>query len=110
VRSSFRPWVRSLAATLVLLLGGAFVAPPAAADGVEAPAAARLSASVAVKLQTLQPPARAFVQGAPAASSEGRPFFRSPAGIAAIVLMVAGTGYVAYSASHDRKPVKSPIR
>jgi hypothetical protein len=94
-------------------LAGALGAPPAAAaDGVGAPGAGRLAAAVAVKLETLQPPAHAFVQAAPAAAPEsgGRPFFKSPAGVVAIVLMAVGTGYVVYSASHDRKPVKSPIR
>jgi hypothetical protein len=30
--------------------------------------------------------------------------------VAAIVLMAAGVAFTVYSVSHDRKPVKSPIR
>jgi hypothetical protein len=116
VSTSVRPWARALAAALALMLGVAFVAPPRANAG-EVPQSAtpgQLTASVAATLKTLPTDSRAVVQQtAPAAavSSEGgRSFFKTPGGAIAIALMAAGTGYMIYSASHDRKPVRSPIR
>ncbi len=37
-------------------------------------------------------------------------FFKTTAGRLTLVLMAAGIGFTIYSASHDTKPVKSPIR
>jgi hypothetical protein len=42
--------------------------------------------------------AQAGAQRAPQSSG----FFRSPAGIACLAVLAAGTGYAVYSASHDR--------
>ena len=39
-----------------------------------------------------------------------RSFFKTTAGKLTLGLMVAGLGFTVYSISHDRKPVKSPIR
>jgi len=88
-----------------------FSAPPAAAGEAKAIPARPLAAATVAKLATLAPSARAVTQETPASSSaDDRPFFRRPAGVAALVLMAAGAGYAIYSVSHDRKPVKSPIR
>jgi len=67
---------------------------------------------VASHLSQLAPDASAFAPQTSAAATApvSRPFLRTPAGVAAMVLMTAGAGYAIYSASHDRKPVKSPIR
>jgi hypothetical protein len=35
-------------------------------------------------------------------SADNRSFFRSPAGIACLAVIAAGTGYAIYSSSHDR--------
>jgi hypothetical protein len=75
----------------------------------------RLAATTAARLATLTPAKKAFAQTQPAASdstsgSDSRSFFRSRTGIAAIVLMVAGAGYVAYSIPKDNEKVHSPVR
>jgi hypothetical protein len=119
VRRRFTSWASPVAWALALILGFTFAAPPAltAADMGKAPmtprAPSRLAAATAAKLAVLAPAPRAFAQtpNAPASSeSDSKPFFRTPTGIAAIVLMVAGVSFAIYSANHDRKPVKSPIR
>ena len=50
-----------------------------------------------------------------AAPDKGNPrtdgsFFKTTAGRLTLGLMVVGLGFTVYSISHDRKPVKSPIR
>jgi len=50
-----------------------------------------------------------------AAPAKGNPrtdgsFFKTTAGRLTLGLMVVGAGLTIYSISHDRKPVKSPIR
>jgi hypothetical protein len=40
--------------------------------------------------------------GAQRSNSQSGGFFRSPAGIACLAVLGAGTGYALYSASHDR--------
>jgi hypothetical protein len=93
-----------------------FSAPPASAveAGSAAPAApSRLAATTAARLATLAPAPRAFAQAQSAPASSGtdaKSFFSTPTGVAAIVLMAAGVAFTVYSVSHDRKPVKSPIR
>ena len=39
---------------------------------------------------------------AQSSTPQGSGFFRSPAGIACLAVLAAGTGYAVYSASHDR--------
>ncbi len=107
-------WARPLAGALVLLLGLTFVAAPAvAAEKQAAPAKPTLAASARATVAAMRVPPRALAQvgASPSApKSEGRGFFKSPAGIAALVLMTAGTGYMVYSAFHDNDPVHSPFR
>jgi hypothetical protein len=118
VRSS-TAWARGAAALMALLTVLTFGAPPC--DASETPQTAvpkapekgkTLSASAAAHVAALAPPPRAFAQDPTAGASTGqsRSFFRSRTGIAAIVLMVAGAGYVAYSIPNDNEKVHSPIR
>ncbi len=111
-------WTSPVAGALALVMGLTYAAPPAttAAEAGKAPMArvsSRLSAATTAKLATLAPTPRAFAQAPsspPSSGGESKSFFGTPAGVAAIVLMVAGVGFAVYSANHDRKPVKSPIR
>lgn len=45
---------------------------------------------------------RSAKQSAPQRTPQSGGFFRSPAGIACLAVLGAGTGYALYSASHDR--------
>ena len=110
-------WTRPLAGLLAVVVGLTLAAPPAsAADAVavtKAPARSQLAATTAAKLAALAPAASAFAQTPPAAdtgSSDSRPFFKTPKGVAALVLMVVGAGYVAYRIPKDNEKVHSPIR
>ena len=104
-------WVSGLLAVAVAA-GGSRSA--VAAPLTSRPSPTRLSSSIAAHVAALSPTTRALAQTAPAPSSNtaesGRSFFRTPAGVAAIVLMVAGAGYVAYSIPKDNEKVHSPIR
>ena len=110
-------WTRPLAGLLAVVVGLTLAAPPAsAADAgavTKAPKRSPLATATAAKLATLAPAPGAFAQAAPAAEpapADSRPFFKTPTGIAAIVLMVAGAGYVAYRIPKDNEKVHSPIR
>lgn len=111
-------WTRPLGGLLAVVVGLALAAPPAsAADAVavtKAPAPSQLATTTAAKLATLAPAPSAFAQTAPAAdpaaSTDNRPFFKTPKGVAALVLMVAGAAYVAYRIPKDNEKVHSPIR
>ena len=110
-------WTRPLAGLLTLVVGLTLVAPPAsaadAAPPAKAPAPSRLAASTAARLATLAPSKHAFAQAAAdpdPSSSDNRSFFKTPTGVAAIVLMVAGAAYVAYRIPKDNEKVHSPIR
>jgi hypothetical protein len=78
-----------LVGALALAVGLAMAAPPALAG---------------------QPPSMKPGKTPLAASASSPSFFKTPKGIAVLVLIAAGVGYTAYSAVHDRQPVKSPIR
>jgi hypothetical protein len=70
-----------------------------------------LATATAAHVAALHPAPAAFAQETPAAaSSDSSSFFRSRTGVAAVVLMVAGAGFVAYSIGRDNKKVHSPIR
>jgi hypothetical protein len=102
-----------VAAALALLLGLTFSAVPAAAEPrPAAPAKHSLAAAAAAKVAAAPVSSRALAQAAPApvTTESGRSFFKSPAGVAAIVLMLAGSGWMVYSAYHDNDPVHSPYR
>jgi len=115
VKRTSMSWTRPVSVLLAALIAAG--APlSAAADPVKSyPAATRLSSSIAAKVGALSPSARALAQTAPAPDSSdtaesGRSFFRTPTGVAALVLMIAGAGYVAYSIPKDNEKVHSPIR
>jgi hypothetical protein len=101
------------AGLLALVVTSTVVTPPVSAAPVSG-GPSRLAASTAARLATLAPAKGAFAQTQPAADSsapsDSRSFFRSKTGIAAIVLMVVGAGYVAYSIPKDNEKVHSPIR
>jgi hypothetical protein len=107
-----------LAGLLALVVGLTVTAPASAADLVaptKAPAQSRLAATTAAKLAALAPAPSAFAQtqtppAADTGSSDTRSFFKTPTGVAAIILMVAGAGYVAYRIPKDNEKVHSPIR
>ena len=110
-------WTRPLAGLLAVVVGLTLVAPPvSAADAVavtKVPARSPLAAATAAKLATLAPAPAAFAQAAPAADpapADNRPFFKTTKGVVALVLMVAGAGYVAYRIPKDNEKVHSPIR
>lgn len=111
-------WTRPLAGLLTLVVGLTLVAPPVsaaeAATPTKAPSQSRLAASTSARLATLAPSRRAFAQAATAdpstSSTDTRSFFKTPTGVAAIVLMVAGAAYVAYRIPKDNQKVHSPIR
>lgn len=108
------PWARPLAGALVFLLGLTLVTPAVAAPQKQAALAKpTLAASARAQVAAMKVPPRALTQvgASPSApQSEGKSFFKSPAGVCALVLMTAGTGYMVYSAFHDNKPVHSPFR
>jgi hypothetical protein len=109
---------RPLAGALAVLVGLTFVAPPAFAAESKAPwaaAAQPLAASAAAMVEAL--PAAAVAQAAPAAPSaakpastttQGKSFFKTPTGVASLVLLGGALGYMAYSFSNGR--VKSPAK
>ena len=115
MRRRMTSWARPLAGVLALVVGMTLAAPPASAAEAKASTPAgtsRLAATTAARIAKLAPAPRAFAQAqaAPAAATDSKSFFSTPTGVAAIVLMAAGVGFAIYSANHDRKPVKSPVR
>jgi len=110
-------WARALAGALAFVFGLAMAAPAAAGPlpplRTTAPAAAPLATAAAARVDALTPAQLASVapqttEAAPSTSSPS--FFKTGKGVAVLALLAAGVGYTAYSAVHDRKPVKSPIR
>jgi hypothetical protein len=91
---------------------GATGAPCAAAEKTppqKKPTASLTRLSPATQAILVAPaPVLAQQTGDKAASPGG--FFRSKRGAVALVLMGAGAGFTLWSISHDRKPVRSPIR
>jgi hypothetical protein len=100
---------RLVSASLAVVLLVLWSTPPAAAGPVKA-SKAPLSSSVAAKLSTLKPGARAFQANTPSSTGPDRSFVRSPMGVIAIVAMAAGLGYAVRSAFKDNDAVHSPIR
>ena len=120
MRGSFTAWARGVAALTALMTVLTFGAPPCdASDASSKPASPRpsekrsLSASADAHVAAMAPLPRAALAQDPATSAaagDSQPFLRSPGGIAAIVLMVVGAGYVAYKIPKDNDKVHSPIR
>jgi hypothetical protein len=109
-------WFRPAAAAVAVLMALTCAAPLAAAgESVRTgPPASTLSARAAVRVAQLQPTSRALMQAAPApaatAGADHRPFFKTPTGVAALLLMAAGATYLAVSIGKDNSKVHSPIR
>lgn len=113
---SVSPWVRGAALLLALLFGLTFAMPPvSAAESVapmpapEKPPQAPVATAAAAKVAALDSAELAAATQAPAEEAESpSSFFKSPKGVAALVLAIAGVSYVIYSSQHDR--LHSPIR
>jgi hypothetical protein len=105
----------TLIVTLVPCPTSAADAPPATRAGVPAATASRPTLAAHAAKLAAAAPARLALAQAPAAPdtaavSDSRPFFKTKTGIAALVLMVAGAGYVAYRIPKDNEKVHSPVR
>jgi len=110
VRRRSLSWARLLAGPLALMLAFLWTVPPVAASEPQQLATQRPISDALAKLAVAKPSLRASAQDPAGAGAEPHSFFRTPAGVVAAVLMTAGLGFAVYSASHDRKPVRSPIR
>jgi len=114
VRRRLGSRARPIAGLLALTFGVAVAAPVAASEAT--PEAARpttLAASANATVAAM--PIAALAQAAPAAQAAtttdtDKGFFKTGAGKVAIVLMLAGTSYMVYSAFKDNDPVKSQFR
>jgi zona occludens toxin (predicted ATPase) len=74
-----------------------------------------LAASVSATVAAMPIPTSALAQATPAAQASattdtGKSFFKTPAGRISLVLMLAGTSYMVYSAFKDNDPVHSQFR
>lgn len=112
-----RLFYRAATAALCVTLGfGVAATPSLAADAAKAP-----GAKAPPSLTRLSPASRQVLakstsmvrrseggQQTPATASGG--FFKSTKGKVTLALMGAGVGFTIWSISHDREPVKSPIR
>ena len=91
-------WARGVAAALAVLMGLTLAAPPAAAAGTpEAPHKTTLATAAAVKVAATANHAVTVAPTQDAAGGGGgqsKPFFKTPTGIAALVLMAGATGWV----------------
>lgn len=111
-------WAKAVTAQVTLTVALTFSAPPCdAADASKAAtpktdATRSLSAAAAARVAATELPRGLAQDASTGASATGsaRSFFRSRTGVAAIVLMVAGAGYVAYRIPKDNEKVHSPIR
>jgi hypothetical protein len=115
LRRALPSGARTATAALALLLGFTFSTTPVVAGErgailEKSPTRPSLAAAATAKLAAAPIPARALAQAADAPAEDPTGFFKRPAGKAAIVLMVAGTAWMAYSAFHDNDPVHSPFR
>jgi hypothetical protein len=110
------PWFRPAALGVAVLFAVTGAAPLASAGEpvVKAgPQSSTLAAQAAAKAAALKPASSARLQTASTPSSsapDNRSFFKTPTGIAALLLMAAGATYVAVSIGHDNSKVHSPIR
>ena len=113
-----RLFFRAAAAALCVTVGfGVAVTPCLAADAAKAPGAkaptslTRLSpASRQVLAKSTSPKLRSSEGGQTPATTSSGSFFSSTKGKVTLLLMGAGVGLTVWSISHDREPVKSPVR
>jgi hypothetical protein len=102
-----------LLALTLALAGAAPVAASEAAPPLTRPTT--LSASANATVAAMPIAASALAQAAPATQASattdtGKSFFKTGVGKVALVLMLAGTSYMVYSAFKDNDPVKSQFR
>lgn len=109
-------FLRRVAAALSVVLCLTLAAPAFAAEPAspapKPPVKTSLAASAMAKAEAVEP-AKAVMAtqtAAPDDPTASPSFFKTGKGALVLVLIAAGVGYTAYSAVHDRKPVKSPIR
>jgi hypothetical protein len=116
VRRRLGSWAKPIAGLLALTFGVAVSAPVAASEATPQLAqpttlAASVSATVAAMPITTSVLAQATPAApASAATDSGKSFFKTPAGRISLVLMLAGTSYMVYSAFKDNDPVHSQFR
>jgi hypothetical protein len=115
-----KPGARGLAGALALVMVFVFAAPPAGAAEGTAEAQPSTTDNPQAEQPTLLAMAEAKVRAADPAKAQAvppaeeteiagdKPFLKSPQGILAVSLLVAGTIFVAYSRSNDRPT--SPVR
>jgi len=109
-------WFRPAAAGVAVLMALTCAAPLAtAAESIPpAPPSSRLADRAAASVAQLKPTSRALKQTAntPASSApaDNRSFFKTPTGVAALLLMGAGVAYVGVRIGKDNSKVHSPIR
>jgi hypothetical protein len=116
VRRRLESWARPIAGLLALTLALAGAAPVAATEAT--PEVARpttLAASANATVAAMPITAGALAQATPAAQASattdsGKGFFKTGPGKIALVLMLAGTSYMVYSAFKDNDPVVSQFR
>ncbi len=107
-------WARPIAGLLALTLALAGAAPVAASEATPTVAQpTTLAASANATVASM--PIPALAQAAPAAQAAattdaGKGFFKTGAGKIALVLMLAGTSFMVYSAFKDNDPVASQFR
>ena len=114
MRRRLRSWARPIAGLLALTLTLAGAAPVAAAEPV-APQPTPLAASANATVAAMPLTPAVLAQSTPAAQAAattdtGKGFFKTSAGKVALVLMLAGTSYMVYSAFKDNDAVASPNR
>jgi len=119
VRRRLESWARPIAGLLALSLAVVGAVPLAAAETATAAPIAQpttLAASASATVAAMPLPAGALAQATPAAQTSSttdmgsKSFFKTGAGKFALVLMLAGTSYMVYSAFKDNDPVLSQFR
>jgi len=100
-----RPWRPVLCVIALALAIAAVPLPALAQEPGQPPAAPGIRASIPQVTAAVRPtPQRAQVARTQAGKAQlgSTSFFKTPAGVAVIAVVAAGTGYAFYSLSHDR--------
>lgn len=115
MRRRLGSWARPIAGLLALTLALAGVSPVAAAEPVAPQPTTTLAASANATVAAMPLTPAVLAQATPAAQAAattdtGKGFFKTSAGKIALVVMLAGTSYMVYSAFKDNDAVASPNR
>jgi len=101
VKRYLSPWARGVAAALAVLMGLTLAAPPVAAAGApESPRQTTLATAAAMRVAATANHAVAIApaqEPGGAVAGESKSFFKTPTGIAALVLMVGASAWVVVS-------------